>query len=212
MMKPSPKKYEPHEAVPLRFTGDDRALVGALKVKHPGAMEALYDRYAAHVERVLARVMGFDTELYDLVQEVFIEAFKSVAAMKDGQALNAWLTTLSVFTARQCIRKRRRRRVYWVKDPDNYMEVPVNDADPSEIEALRLTYQALETMATDDRIVFSLRFIQGMNVAEVATTCRVSVSTAKRRLKRAETRFSVIARRFPALLECIEQGERRRNT
>ncbi len=196
--------------VPARFTGDDKALAAALKKRRPGAMEALYDRYAAYVERILTRVMGFDTELYDLVQDVFIEAFRSVDALKDGQALQAWIGTLTVFTARQCIRKRRRRRVYWVTDGENHMEVPVNDADPEAVEVLKMTYRALETLRVDDRIVFSLRFIEGMDLTETAVACGVSVSTVKRRLHRAEKRFEVAARRFPALSEYIERREKRR--
>lgn len=197
--------------LPVRFSGDDVTLTAALKSGRPGAMEALYDRYAGHVERVLVRVMGFDPELYDLLQEVFIEAFRSKGAIKDGQALKAWVTTLAVFTARQCIRKRRRRRAYWVNNTDHCPDPPGIDADPASLEVLRAVYQTLSTMAVDDRIVFSLRFIEGMEVAEVAEACSVSVSTAKRRLRRAEGRFADRARKYPALLEWVEKWNRRRH-
>ena len=199
------------EPRPLRFAGDDRALVRGLKQGHPGAMEALYDRYAAHVERVLTRVLGFDPERYDLVHEVFIEAYRSARRIKDGQALQAWMTTLTVFTARQCIRKRQRRRVYWVKDAAPHMEVPVFDADPAEIEVLRAAYRVLDGMSAEDRILFSLRFIDGMELAELAAACNVSLSTVKRRLRRAEARFSTAAERFPSLAEYAADGGRRRN-
>lgn len=207
-LKSKPAKMA--EAVPLRFCGDDRALTAGLKKRHPGAMEALYDRYCAYVERVLTRVMGFDSELYDLVQDVFIEAFRSIDSMKDGQALQAWIGTLTVFTARQCIRKRRRRRVYWVRDGEPHMEVPVSDAAPEAVEVLKMTYRALESLRVEDRIVFSLRFIEGMDLAELAVTCGISISTVKRRLRRAEARFEVAAGRFPALAEYLARGENRR--
>ena len=194
--------------VPLRFTGDDGELVIRLKAGHPGAMEALYDRYAAHVQRMLVRVMGLDRDLGDLVQDVFVEAFTHVSAIKDGRALKAWLTTLAIFTARQHLRKRRRRRAHWVRDAADYLDIPVSDMDPSAIEVLRLTYRVLETMPADDRIVFSLRFIEGMEITEAAAACRVSVSTLKRRLKRAEKRFSAIAHRFAVLKELIDESER----
>lgn len=194
--------------VPLRFKGDDETLVKFLKSRHPGAMEALYDRYAGHVQRVLTRVMGFDRDLNDLIQDVFIEAFTHIESVKDGAALKAWLTTLSVFTARQCIRKRKRRRVYWVRDSADHMEIPVSGIDPSDRELLQLTYRVLDTMPLNDRIVFSLRYIEGMEIAETAAACRTSVSTVKRRLKKAELRFLAIARRYPVLTELIEHGNR----
>ena len=44
------------------FAGDDAALVAALRRGEPGAPAALYDRHAAYLRRVLARVLGVDDE------------------------------------------------------------------------------------------------------------------------------------------------------
>ena len=43
---------------PLKFEGDDPALVRALRSDHPGAYKALYKRFAPEVHRVLIRVLG----------------------------------------------------------------------------------------------------------------------------------------------------------
>lgn len=188
------------------------ALASALRAGHPGAMEALYDRYAPLVERVLMRVLGPDAELYDLLQDVFIKAFTGASSIKDGQALRAWLTSTTVFTARQRIRKRHRRRAYWVRDSEQWLEVPIADIDPSRMEVLRATYQVLSALPADDRIVFSLRYIEGMEMVELAEIYRVSLSTVKRRMKRAETRFRAASRRFPPLIELMDQGESRRSS
>jgi RNA polymerase sigma-70 factor (ECF subfamily) len=47
-----------------------------------------------------------------------------------------------------------------------------------------------------------------MDLGEVAESCDVSISTVKRRINRAETRFTAIARRYPVLREWIERGDR----
>lgn len=193
---------------PLRFSGDDTTLVAALKQKHPGAMEALYDRYGPLVQRVLIRVMGVDHNLSDMVQEVFIEAFSNVRSIKDGSRLQAWITSIAVFTARGRIRRRTRRRVFWSTDMDELPDIPVAGCDPEEREALRLTYQILDMMPSDERIAFSLRFIEGMELEETAETCRVSLSTIKRRLARAQGRFAAIAHRHPVLNSWIVEGDR----
>jgi RNA polymerase sigma-70 factor (ECF subfamily) len=49
-------------------------------------------------------------------------------------------------------------------------------------------------MTVDDRMVFALRFIEGMELQEIATELAVSLSTVKRRLARASTRFEAAAR------------------
>jgi RNA polymerase sigma-70 factor (ECF subfamily) len=213
----SEKKYEMSDnggaefgevVKPLRFSGDDNALVNALKAKHPGAMETLYDRYGSHVQKVLVRVLGFDAELSDILHEVFIEAFSNVDSIRDGTRLRAWITTIAIFTARQRIRRRSRRRVFWVHDETIVRDVCSKSTSPEEREALKLTYKILDAMPMDERIPFALRFIEGMDLGEVAESCDVSISTVKRRINRAETRFTAIARRYPVLREWIERGDR----
>jgi RNA polymerase sigma-70 factor (ECF subfamily) len=63
-------------------------------------------------------------------------------------------------------------------------------------------------MPTDLRIVFSLRFIEGMELKEMATACDVSLATVKRRLAAAEERFLDLARKEEALRPWIEEGQR----
>ncbi len=205
-----PRAENTKSPVPLRFKGDDLALVEALKKGHPGAMEALYDRYSVHVERVLTRVLGFDRDLYDLLHDVFLEAFRSVNNIKDGQALQSWLTSLSVFISKQYIRKRIRRRAYWVKDSEPHMNIPVGAADPANIELLRHTYQALDKMSADDRIILSLRFFEQLHLIEIAEVCNISMSTVKRRLKRAEKKFRMLALNHSELKSFYDDQERRR--
>ena len=208
MPKTVPLKPRGATVQPIRFTGDDAALVVALKQKHPGAMEALYDRYAPLVQRVLIRVMGMDHNLSDMLQEVFIEAYSSIGSIKDGSRLQAWITSIAVFTARGRIRRRSRRRVFWVNDTGEVPDVPTAECSPEDREALRMTYQILESMPTDERIAFSLRFIEGMELEEIAESCKVSLSTIKRRINRAQGRFVAIAHRYPVLKSWIAQGDR----
>ncbi len=193
---------------PLRFEGDDEALVGALKSRHPGAMEALYDRYAHHVQRGLARVIGVDPELPELLQDVFVQAFSSVDSIRDGGRLKAWLTSIAVFTARGLIRGRVRKRWLKYRVPEKVPEVPVQAVDSEAREALRQTYEILDRLAVDDRIAFSLRFMEGMDLTEVADACRVSLATIKRRLRRAQNEFVPRARESDVLSMWIKRGDR----
>jgi RNA polymerase sigma-70 factor (ECF subfamily) len=194
---------------PLPFSGDDTALVEGLRAGHPGAVAAFYDRFAPHVHRVLARVLGADRELSDVHHDVFVRALGSAKDISEPAALKAWITQVAVFTARTCIQKRSRR--WWLRllPPD---EVPEQEAPPTpsgEVnEALQATYQVLDKLPADERIAFALRFVDGMELTEVAQGCGVSLATIKRRLARAEDRFLAMARRQPALKDWLEGGAR----
>ena len=90
-------------------------------------------------------------------------------------------------------------------------DVPEISAVPSNQEdraLLRSTYRVLDQLRSPERIAFSLRIIAGLEMSEVASACGVSLTTIKRRLHRAESRFLKEARRDPALRERIEHGHR----
>ena len=74
----------------------DAALVSALRNGEPAARAELFDRYAAHAQRVLARVLGHDAELADLLHDVFARALTQIDRLEDPSALKAWLTMIAV--------------------------------------------------------------------------------------------------------------------
>lgn len=124
----------------LSYSGDDETLAAALVSGHPGAPAALFDRYGANVQRTLASVLGIDDELSDLLHEVFARAFVDISKLDDPARLKAWLASIAVFTARGCIRQRRRRRWLRFWAPENLPELPENPAPHEAREALRATY------------------------------------------------------------------------
>src|SRR6185503_19301657 len=99
--------------VPMAFSGDDAALVVALRDHHPGAKAAFFQRYAPYVERVITRVIGYDRELADILQETFLNALASLHTLKDTRAFRPWLAQVTTLTARKVLRTRSRRR--WLR-------------------------------------------------------------------------------------------------
>jgi RNA polymerase sigma-70 factor (ECF subfamily) len=192
----------------LPFVGDDDSFVEALRAGHPGANAVLFDRYGAHVERVLTRLLGVDPEVPDLAHEVFARAFAGASGIRDAASLGGWITSIAVFTARECIRRRSRRRWLRFFSFDALPETPAPVPTPEVTEALRQTYAILNELSADERIALALRIIEGMNVTEVAEACQVSLSTIKRRLGRAEAKFLELARQRPSLQDWLQDGHR----
>jgi RNA polymerase sigma-70 factor (ECF subfamily) len=192
----------------LPILDTDAALAEALRTGHPEAAAVLVDRYGAHLRRVLIRVLGKDPELPDLLHDVLVTAIQSVDRLQDVRALRSWITSIAVYSARAAIRKRARRRLFRLTAPDQLDQAEAPGPTEAASEALRATYAVLGRLPTDERIAFALRFIDGMELVEAAAACRVSLSTFKRRLIRAERRFAERARREPALIAWLQGGER----
>jgi RNA polymerase sigma-70 factor (ECF subfamily) len=196
---------------PLPFSGDDRALVAGLKDGHAGAATALYDRYADHVQRVLARILGVDSDLEDLLHEVFVQALGSAASIEDGDRLKGWITIVAVHTARAHIRRRVRRRWLQFWEPAFVPDVPIAGDDHEARELVRLTYGVLDKLPAKERIAFALRHFDGMELAELADVNGVSLATVKRLLARAERRFASLAQCHPPLAARLEGHARWRS-
>ncbi len=196
----------------LPFARDDAALVAALQARQPGTPAILVDRYGGYVERLLTRVVGVDSELPDLIQDVFVQAIFNLKDLRDPSAVKQWLGSLAINTAHSWIRRRRLRR-RWVRfdAPSEMPEMKAAVAGPEVNQMLKRTYEILDTLATDERIAFALRFVDGAELTQVADLCGVSLATIKRRLARAEKNFLEAARNDPLLRERVEQSPRWRD-
>ena len=190
------------------FGGDDLALVEGFRQGDPRARAALYDRYADHVHRVLYRLLGGGCDLADLHHDVFVRALGSIGNLTDPTALKGWLTMIAVHVARSWIDQKRRRSWLWFLPHDELPEVESTAAGSDVLDALRTTYAVLDGMPADERIAFALRYIDGMELTEVATACNTSLATIKRRLARAGARFEEEVRKHPVLEQWVKGGDR----
>ncbi len=193
---------------PAVFQGDDAQLVKALRGGSREARARLFDRHAPRVKRILTRLLGHHDELADVLHDVFVQALRDIHKLKDPNALRAWLTRIAVFTARGRIRKASRRRWLRLLPPERLpeMEAPARGDDVGE--ALRATYAVLMELSADERVALALRFIEGMELKQVAAACDVSLATIKRRLRRAEARFVDSAKQHPVLQTWLREGTR----
>ena len=213
MVRASPKKEEhrdvgtdprsPRARPPCSVTfAGDGALVAGVRARNPAAMAELHDRFARPVLRVLTRILGPDHELADVHHDVFVRALQSLDDLRDPEALPSWMVAIAVRTAHATIERRARRRkwlAFWSDEAAPEPAAPALPADNDFVEAVRSTYAVLERIPAEERIAFSLRYIDGMELTQVAAACGVSLATIKRRLSRAEARFQTMARRTPAL-------------
>ena len=189
---------------------DDIALVEGLCAGEPWARAALFERYAPHIERMLRKILGPDqrTELADVLHDVFVQALASLDRLRDPRAVLSWMQAIAAHTAYRTIRARRARRWLHFWEPRALPEVAAPGIDDDVLDAYRRTYTLLDRLPADERIAFALRYIDGMELAQLAVVCDVSLATIKRRLGRAEQRFTAGARNDAVLRLWLEEGGR----
>jgi RNA polymerase sigma-70 factor (ECF subfamily) len=152
----------------------------------PLNFDRVFRQYAAYVATIGLKIMGRDDDLDDLVQEVFIEAHRSLRRLRDPGALKSWLARITV---RRTIRKLRRTRVlmlFGLDAPSDYAEIADGSATPDERAQVALAYRALERLPAAERAVWVLRHVEGESLDAIAQMCACSKSTVQRRLRLAQ--------------------------
>ena len=189
---------------------DDAGLVRAILDGDPRAPRVLWDRHTRLVYRILRRSLGQQNEVEDLVQEVFLNLFRKLPTLRDPRTLPAFLITITTLTLRHELRRRWVRRCMTLGakqdiDPDLQAVHP----NPEARQAVSRLYTILDRLGREERLAFVLRFIEGMELTEVATAMGLSLATAKRRLVRARARVDHHVAKDPGLaayLSGIDEG------
>ena len=178
----------------------DEQLVRELLLGAPDATARLFDSYAGLIQRILARILGYsEPERADLLHEVFMRALERVSDLKRARSLKPWLVGIAVFTAQEWLRRRKRRGP--VRPPEDGEARAVQPVSPEARQAVASFYDLVGRFPDEERAAFILRRLEGMGLQEVADACGVSLSTARRRIERAEAEFERLLPEYPALIE-----------
>lgn len=184
---------------------DDATLARALMADDPRAPRVAWQRFAPMVHRILKRTLGPGADVEDLVQEVFLCLFDRVKTLREPKALKAFVIAISAMTVRAELRRRRTRRMFWL---DVAAPSPSVHPDPEGREALVHFYQILDRLGAQDRTAFVLRFMEEMELTDVASALHTSLSTTKRRLARVWQRVALLVERDPALTHYLSSLDR----
>jgi len=177
-------------------------LVAGLVTRDPSVCDRVYRLYQRPVLYMLRRVLGNDPELADLHHEVFVQALQSARRFRGDCRLETWLIAIAVNCARAKLRSRARKRWLTFMAPE---DLPEHSSSSGEAASqARAVYALLSQLPTEERIAFTLRYVEGMTQLEAAAAMGCSTGTVKRRLRRARDRFDRLARRHPALRGLVE--------
>jgi len=157
------------------------------------AFERFYRDHRRQVAGNLYRVLGDRGELDDLVQEVFVIAFRGMERFRGDAKLSTWLYRICVNVALGRLRSKSRRA-----PPVPYGDLLEETVDEAQVapdlklerrEELQRVYRTLEHLAPKKRIVFVLHEIQGLDIKEIADIVRAPLVTVRTRLHYARKEF-----------------------
>jgi RNA polymerase sigma-70 factor (ECF subfamily) len=189
MMALVPKPQLPDSAP--RQLPTDAALVLAARAGEEWAREALFRRYARLALALAYRILPYDADIDDLVQDSFLYAFERLNGLTNPQAFQAWLSSIVVRTAGKRLRRRKLQIRLGLRgsEPVDVDQVVSRAAPPDVAVELRAVYALLETLPVEERIALVLRRVERLEIPEIAEHMGLSISTVKRRLNAAEAQL-----------------------
>jgi RNA polymerase sigma-70 factor (ECF subfamily) len=187
----------------LTVIEDEEALPNLIARCQRGEREALgefYRRYRSDVTRNLLRVLGPGRgDLEDVLQDVFIEAFRSIGRFRGDSKLSTWLYRVCINVALQRLRKRKRL----AEVPADEVAESVSDQTPERgldsRRRLDAVYRILDNLSPKKRVVFILHEIEGREPKEIAGIVGAPVLTVRTRLHYARKEFYARAASEPKL-------------
>jgi RNA polymerase sigma-70 factor, ECF subfamily len=171
---------------------DDAALVALARDGHTVAFEALYRRHASFALNVAVRIQGNATDVEDVVHDAFLRAHQRLNELRDTKLFRSWLGSIVVRLVRTRLRRKRLLTVLGLSaaDPVDLDAVASDQASPEVRAQLAQIYALLRTIPPDDRIAWTLRYIERHRLEEVAEMVNVSLATVKRRISRVQKYLS----------------------
>jgi RNA polymerase sigma-70 factor, ECF subfamily len=160
---------------PAGHAVEDGRLVRAARAGDESAFTSLYDRYARIVHAVLlARVNRQDVE--DLVQDVFLTAWKRLGDLRDPAAFGGWIAMI----ARHRATDMHRRTANVVELPDD-LQSPETISDQAEADAALAAVRALPDAY---RETLMLRLVEGLTGPEIAARTGLTPASVRVNLHR----------------------------
>ena len=152
---------------------DDARLVAAIIESDEDAFRRLHWKYAPLVHGILTARMPYD-EVADLVQEVFLAAFKGIRNLRDPDAVGPWLVSLARNHAAGFYRSRRVTEEL----PD---EIPGRHSGHAEATEVMLAIRSLPNAYSE---TLTLRLVEGMTGDEIAQMTGLSPGSVRVNLHR----------------------------
>jgi len=165
----------------------------------PLGIEDLFRRHAPAVASLGLAMLQSVEEADDLVQDVFVRAWRALDRLEDPEGARPWLMTIAVRLARTRLRRRKLGQLLFRLDEPDFEEVPSPGVLPEHRELVKRLYAILDKMPVELRIAFVLRYVQAETVQSVAELCDWSLSTAKRRIQAAHERVTAKLEAAPRL-------------
>ena len=158
------------------------------------ALTQLIQTYQNDIRTLIGRLTAWGPDVDDLLQEVFLKAWKNARHFRESTSLRNWLYTIAVNHCRNHQRSLRR----WWRTLHQFMEHKYHEHPPSpavlqcDDENWRELQRGLLQLAPRDRELLVLTYMEERSSTEIARILSITENNYYVRLHRAKQRLAEV--------------------
>jgi RNA polymerase sigma-70 factor (ECF subfamily) len=183
----------------------DFELIERARSGDDGAFNQVVQAYRKRILGTIARLIGRPEDVEDVGQEVFLRLYFSLDQLRTAEVFEPWLYRLTVNAAYDYLRRQRRRHESRMSDLSEQQVLMADaaaggkrNAEETRRTKIKETVGALlGKISEEDRILLTLKEVEGLSLKELEKIYRVNENALKVRLFRARQR----------VLKAYEAGE-----
>jgi RNA polymerase sigma-70 factor (ECF subfamily) len=192
----------PDGATRAHLLVDEEGLLHRAAAGDATAFRDVFLRHRNDVTRLVYRMLAGSSDLEDVVQEVFVQVFRSLKDFRGQSKFSTWLHRVTVNVVLMHRRSARSRPVLTEELPGDLL-ADDRQARPDEelerFERMRAFERLLAKLADKKRIVFVLHELEGLPPSEIAEIVGAPILTVRTRLFYARRELEAMLADEPAL-------------
>jgi RNA polymerase sigma-70 factor (ECF subfamily) len=181
---------------------DEQRLIARAAAGEAPAFRQLYERHRSDVARLVYRMLGPRSDVDDVIQEVFVQVYKSLKDFRGQSKFSTWLHRVTVNVVLMH-RRAARSRPAFADEPPAEPALRSSDLAPDEDaqrrERMRAFARLLGRLADKKRVVFVLHELEGVPPSEIAQIVGAPVLTVRTRLFYARRELEGMLAEEPSL-------------
>lgn len=147
----------------------------------------IYKLYAKAMYNVALRIVNFDDEAEDVLQEAFLDAFTRIESFRGDTTFGLWLKQIVINKSINYLRKRKVEFVN-IEEVDVPQEAENDDEDLQwKVEEIRA---AITQLPDRYRVVLTLYLFEGYDHEEISHILKISESTSRTQYMRAKIKLN----------------------
>ena len=166
----------------------DAELVARSQAGEAEAFETLYHQHAPRIYSLACRMAGSPEDGEDLLQEIFLQAYRKLGGFKGDSAVGTWLYRLALNHCLDYVRSRQAKmtKLTGTLDADSSFEPTARRETP--IARLDLE-RAVERLPEGCREAFVLHDVEGFDHKEVGKLLGIAEGTSKSQVFKARMKL-----------------------